>query len=76
MANHFRDTAASLRQIAESKDNRLTDGEREDVRRAASTLCRLEQLKRDLIASDHEDEAESDRLSRELMALLGIHVGS
>ena len=43
---------------------------------AASTLCRLEQLKRDLIASDHSDEGESDRLCAELMSLLGIHVGS
>lgn len=76
MANHFRDTAATLRQIAEATDNHLTDGEREELRRAASTLCRLEQLKRDLIASDHNDEAESDRLSNELMALLGIHRGS
>lgn len=54
----------------------LNDAQREDLRHAASILCRLEQLKRDLIASDHNDEAESDRLSRELMSLLGIHVGS
>lgn len=75
MANHFRETAERLREIADTAAH-LSSDQQADLRRAAQTLCRLEQLKRDLIASDHNDEAESDRLSVELMALLGIHCGS
>lgn len=75
MANHFRQTAETLREIAD-RPAALLDADRAVIRHAADVLCRLEQLKRDLISSDHNDEAESDRLSNELLSLLGIHRGS
>jgi hypothetical protein len=75
MANHFRETAERLREIAATAAH-ISSDQQADLLHAASTLCRLEQLKRDLIASDHSDEGESDRLCAELMSLLGIHVGS
>ena len=75
MANHFRQTAQALREAAECKAP-LTAEQQEDLRHAADILCRMEQLKRDLIASDPTNEGESDRLTAELMSLLGIHRGS
>lgn len=75
MANHFRQTAQSLREAAGAKDA-LSPQQRDDLNHAADILCRLEQLKRDLIASDPEDEGESNRLSAEFMSLLGLHTGS
>jgi len=77
MANHYRQTAESLRQIAEAPDVPcLTAAQREDLRRAASILCRLEQLKHDLIATAGTDEEGADGLSAELISLLGLHTGS
>ena len=78
MANYFRQTAETLREIAESSDTlcRLTLSQREDLKRAALVLCRLEQIKRDLIASDSGDDAASERLSLDLIAMLGLHTGS
>jgi hypothetical protein len=75
MANHCRETAERLREIAATVDQ-LSGDQKADLHHAAQILCRLEQLKRDLIASDHNDEGESDRLCAELLSLLGIHVGS
>jgi U3 small nucleolar ribonucleoprotein component len=77
MANHFRQTAEQLRQMASVKRPsgvEITAAEREALESAAKTLCRLEQLKHDMIASDPEDEAASDRLCDELMAVLGVHL--
>jgi len=78
MANHHRQTAESLRQIAEASNSPrcLTDAQREDLRRAASVLCRLEQLKHDLVATAGTEEEGADSLSAELISLLGLHTGS
>jgi len=74
MANHFRENAEQLRKIAETAD--LSADEKETLESAAKTLCRLEQMKRDLIGSDHDCESTSDRLAADLMSLLGIHAAS
>lgn len=74
MANHFRETAQSLRDAAEAAQP--TAEQRENMRHAADVLCKLEQLKRDLISSEPDDEAESDRLCAEFMNLLALHRGS
>jgi len=85
MANHFRDTAEKLRQMAAvpRPPGALTDSERQTLEYAAQVLCRLEQLKHDLIATapsldntGGEDNGVSDRLVAELLSLLGLHAGS
>jgi len=81
MANHFRQTAERLRQMANCPrpPGALTDDERKTLHEAAQVLCRLEQLKHDLIttASTSDDENDpSDRVAAELMSLLGLHSGS
>ena len=75
MANHFRDDAESLRKIA-SATAHLSAEQLEALEGAAKTLCRLEQLKRDLLSSAMADDSEEDLLAAELMSLLGLHVGS
>jgi len=79
VANHFRQTAETLRELADAPNARLakgvTEAERQALRRAADLLCRLEKLKRDLVSSAvTEDEADS--VSADLLALLGLHGGS
>lgn len=78
MANHFRETAEKLRRMAAvpRPPTAMSEDERQTCEHAAQILCRLEQLKRDLIASDPDDEGESDRLTAELVSLLGLHRGS
>lgn len=69
---HFRQIAERVREVAASASHVSAD-QRADLEHAAKILCRLEQFKRDLLASDYNDEVEGDRLTAELMALLGIH---
>jgi hypothetical protein len=73
--NHFRQIAEQLQAMASvpRPPGSMTDAEREVLQHAAKVLCRLEQMKRDLISSDYNDDAESERLAAELMDLLGIH---
>lgn len=75
MANHFRETAERLRELADSIAP-VSAEQQEDLRSAADTLCRLDKLKRDLVASASADDQEEDLLAAELMALLGLHSGS
>ena len=70
--NHFRQIAERVQEVAASASHVSAD-QRADLEHAAKILCRLEQLKRDLLSSDYNDDTESDRLAAELMALLGIH---
>lgn len=75
MANHFRQTAQRLREIA-STASHISADQREDLEYAARTLCRLEQLKHDFIASavGEGDDVEADRLTLELVSVLGLHM--
>jgi len=75
MANHFRETAERLREIAATAAH-ISSDQQADLLQAASTLCRLEQLKRNLLSSAMADDSEEDLLAAELMSLLGLHVGS
>jgi len=75
MANHFRQTAERLREINATATH-LSADQQADLEIAAKILCRLEQLKRDLISSPADDDSASDRMTAELMALLGLHGGS
>lgn len=75
MANHFRDNAERLREIAAVAAH-LSADQRETLESVATVLCRLEQLKRDLLSSALADDSEEDLLAAELMSLLGLHVGS
>lgn len=74
MANHFRETADKLREAAEA--DRPTQEQREAMTEAARVLCRLDQIKRDLIASSSSDVDQSDHVANELVNLLGIERGS
>ena len=56
--------------------NAMSEDERQTCEHAAQSLCHLERLKRDLVASDPDDEGESERLTAELVSLLGLHRGS
>jgi hypothetical protein len=85
MANHFRETAEKLRQMAAAPrpPGAMDDSERQVLEHAAQVLCRLEQLKHDLIATapvldntSEDDNGVSDRLVAELLSLLGLHTGS
>ena len=78
MANHFRETAGNLRSMTSAPRLlfEMTATERETLVRAAAVFCRLEQLKRDILASDPADEDEAERLSLELLSLLGLQAGS
>lgn len=75
MANHFRETAESLREVAENAA-RVSPVQRQDLKHAADVLCRLEKLKRDLLATASADDSEEDLLAVELMSLLGLDCGS
>jgi len=75
MANHFRKTAERLREISATAAH-LSADQQADLEIAAKILCRLEQLKRDLISSPADDDSASDRLAAEFMSLLGLHAGS
>jgi len=75
MANHFRQTAESLRNIAENL-RAPTDVERASLKHAADILCRLERLKHDLISMTAAGDADTDNLAAELISLLGINRGS
>jgi hypothetical protein len=84
MANHFLQTAQRLREISTAAH--MSVGQRADLEVAVKIMCRLEQLKRDLIASasvlddtgldDSGGGGGADRVVTELMSLLGLHVGS
>jgi len=74
MAN-FRETAQRLREIAETAAH-LSADQKADLETAATTLCRLDQIKRDFVASAAGDDAASDHVALEIISLLGLQVRS
>lgn len=51
----------------------MTPAERKVLQDVSGLLYRMERLKRDLLTCDPNDAEQSDRLSAELLALLGLN---
>jgi len=75
MVNHFSETAQRLREIAATAAH-ISNEHKMDLRSAANTLTRLEQLKHDLLLCKMDTDCEAERLALELLSLLGIQHGS
>lgn len=75
MANHFRETAERLREIAASADQ-LSVAQQETLEVAARAMLRLSLLRNDLIVTSLNDSDGADNLAADLMSLLDLHSGS
>lgn len=75
MANHFRETAERLREIAASAAP-LSADQQETLEVAARAMLRLSLLRNDLIVTAINDSDGGDNLAADLMSLLDLHSGS
>lgn len=75
MANHFRETAERLREIAASAGY-LSAAQQETLEVAARAMLRLSLLRNDLIVTSLNDSDGGDNLAADLMSLLDLHSGS
>ena len=75
MANHFRENAERLREIAASAAHISAD-QKETLETAARAMLRLSMLRNDLLVTAITDSAGGDNLAADLMSLLDLHSGS
>lgn len=75
MANHFRETAERLREIAASAAH-LSAEQQETLEVAARAMLRLSLLRNDLLVTAINDSDGGDNLAADLMSLLDLHSGS
>lgn len=75
MANHFRENAERLREIAASAAHISAD-QKETLETAARALVRLSMLRNDLLVTAINDYDGGDNLAADLMSLLDLHSGS